>query len=220
MDVVMSQDAVITINRVEHPKASVRLCDLPAGGDYFQRLWLPIAGPSVVALVKRSHELTRRAGGPAQISAIDLAKSLGIPGKLPMRGAEVDRLDQDRHTFRKNSPLLKTLTRAQQMGLGRVHIGVDSTQFDVFDQVAPVPARQIRRLPEFLRQDHWNAMAPVAARFADRGLDLGTLTDLRPGHQRSTSDTVHRAVTRLEQLRTGTPAPSRSIAVAAPIASL
>jgi hypothetical protein len=220
MDVAMNEDAVITINRVEHPKASVRLCDLPAGGDYFQRLWLPIAGPSVVALVNRSQELTRRAGGPIEISAIDLAESLGIPGRLPKRGAGIDRLEHDRHTFRKSSPLLRTLTRAQQMGVGRVHVGVDSMQFDVFDQVAPIPARQIRRLPEFLRQDHWDAMVPVAARFAKRGLDLGTLTDVGPGHHEPTSDTVHRAVARLEQLRTGPPTPSRSVAATAPSASL
>lgn len=203
----MDEDAMVTITRVDHPKATVRLCDLPAGGDYFQRLWLPVAGPSVVALVNRSQELTQRAGGRADITVKVLAKSLGIPGRVPKGATAPDPPGSDRPVFKKNSVLLKTLDRAHHMGLGRVHMGARSVQFEVYNQVAPLPARQMARLPEFLRQDHWNAMEPVAARFGERGLDLGTLTDLGPSHHRPPAnaaphDAAHRAVARLEQLRT------------------
>jgi hypothetical protein len=202
MEVVMDEDEMITITRVDHPKATVRLCDLPAGGDYFQRLWLPVAGPSVVALINCSQELTQRAGGRADISIKDLAKSLGVPGQRPKGTPASSKPEADRLVFRKNSVLLRTLDRAQHMGLGRVHIGAHSVQLAVYNQVAPLPARQMARLPEFLRQDHWDAMEPVAVRFAERGLDLGTLTDLGPSHHRPLGDATHRAVARLERLRT------------------
>lgn len=199
MDVVVDEDTKVTITRVDHPKAVVRLCDLPAGGNYFQGLWLPVAGPSVVALVNRSQELTQRAGGRADISVKDLAKSLGIPGRLPKGGTTSDRV-----VFKQNSVLLKTLSRAHHMGLGRMHIDARSTQFVVYNQVAPLPARQVQRLPEFLRQDHWNAMEPVAARLAERGLDLGALTDVGPSRHRPPG-TPHHAIGRLEHLRSHPP---------------
>jgi hypothetical protein len=195
MDVAVDEYTMVTITRAEHPKAAVRLCDLPAGGDYFRRLWLPVAGPSVVALVSRSQELTQRAGGRADISVKDLAKSLGIPGRLPK-----GRTTSDRGVFKKDSVLLKTLSRTHHMGLGQVHLGTRSVQFEVYNQVAPLPARQMQRLPEFLRQDHWNAMEPVAARLAERGLDLGALTDVGPSRRRPPG-TPHHAVARLEHLR-------------------
>jgi len=44
-------------------------------------------------------------------------------------------------------------------------------------------------------------MEPVAARLAERGLDLGTMTDVGPSKHRPPADPAHRAVTRLEQLR-------------------
>lgn len=195
MDVAVDEDTKVTITRVEHPNAAVRLCDLPADGSYFQRLWLPVAGPSVVALVNRSQELTQRAGGRADISVKDLAKSLGIPGRLPKSGTT-----SDRAVFKKNSVLLKTLGRAHHMGLGRIHMDARSVQFVVYNQVAPLPARQLQRLPEFLRQDHWNAMEPVAARLAERGLDLGALTDVGPSRHQPPG-APHHAVARLEHLR-------------------
>jgi hypothetical protein len=222
MDAAMDEDAMITITRVDHPKATVRLCDLPAGGDYFQRLWLPVAGPSVVALINRSQELTQRGGGRADISVKDLAKSLGVPGRLPKGATAPNQPESDRLVFGKNSVLLRTLTRVQHMGLGRVHMGADAVQFVSYSQVAPLPARQMARLPEFLRQDHWDAMQPVAARFAERGLDLGALTDLGPRRHRPPGDAAQRGAARLEQLRTrpaATSAPAVSPAVS-PVASL
>jgi len=149
MDVAVDEDTMVTITRVDHPKARVRLCDLPAGGDYFQRLWLPVAGPSVVALVNRSQELTQRAGGRADIRVMDLAQSLGIPGRLPKGSTTSDRV-----VFKKNGLLLKTLSRTHHMGLGRVHMGARSLELVLYNQVAPLPARHLDRLPEFLRQDH------------------------------------------------------------------
>ena len=207
MDVAVNEDTMVTITRVDHPNARVRLCDLPAGGNYFQRLWLPVAGPSVVALVNRSHELTQRAGGRADITVKDLAKSLGIPGRLPK-----GRTQSDPVVVGKNSVLLNTLNRAHHMGLGRVHTSARSLAFVVYNQVAPLPVRHMDRLPEFLRQDHWDAVAPVAARLAERGLDFGTMTDLGPSHHRPPVDAAHRAVAGLEQLR-NTPAAATAPAV-------
>ncbi len=195
MDVAVDEDTKVTITRVEHPKAAVRLCDLPADGTYFQRLWLPVAGPSVVALVNRSQELTQRAGGRAEVSVKDLAKSLGIPGRLAKGGDGPDRV-----SFKKNSVLLKTLDRADHMGLGRLHLDARSVQFAVYNQVAPLPTRQVKRLPEFLRQDHWQAMEPVAARLAEHGLDLAAFTDVGPSRHRPPGAPQH-AVARLERLR-------------------
>lgn len=214
---------MVTIIRVDHPKATVQLCDLAAGGDYFQRLWLPVAGPSVVALVNRSQELTQRAGGQADITVNDLAKSLGIPGRVPKGTTAPDPPGSDRPVFKKNSVLLKTLDRAHHVGLGRAHMGARSLQFEVYNQVAPLPARQMARLPEFLRQDHWNAMEPLAARLAERGLDLGTLTDVGPRHHRppgdaTSPDAAHRAVARLEHLRSGPASPTAPTIT--PVASL
>jgi hypothetical protein len=203
MDVAMDEHTMVTITRVDHPKARVRLCDLPAGGDYFQRVWLPVAGPSVVALVNRSQELTQRSGGRADITIKDLAKSLGIPGRMPK-----GRTPSDPVVVGKNSVLLKTLNRTHHMGLGRLHIGARSLEVVVYNQVAPLPARHIGRLPEFLRQDHWDAMAPVAARLAELGLDLGAMTDLGPCHHLPPVDAAHRAVARLEQLRNAPPGPT------------
>jgi hypothetical protein len=213
MDVAVNEDTMVTITRVDHPKTRVRLCDLPAGGDYFQRLWLPVAGPSVVALVNRSQELTQRAGDRADITVRDLAQSLGIPGRLPTGGAPAGPV-----SFGKNSVLLRTLSRAHHMGLGRSYTSGRSLQFVVYNQVAPLPARHLDRLPEFLRQDHWDAMTPVAARLADRGLDLGTLTELGPGRHRPPVDAGHRAVVRLEQLRNA--APGATAPAVSPAASL
>lgn len=209
----MNEDTTVTITRVDNPSSRVRLCDLPASGDYFQRLWLPVAGPSVVALVNRSQELTQRAGGQANISVKDLAMALGIPGRQPKGQTAADPI-----VFKKNSVLLKTLSRAHHMGLGRIHMGARSLQFAVYNQVAPLPERHLDRLPEFLRQDHWAAMEPVAARLAERGLDLGTMTDLGPGRHGPPVDAAQRAVARLEQLRSQPPGPPAP--TVAPVASL
>jgi hypothetical protein len=213
MDVAMDEDTMVTITRVEHPKASVRLCELAAGGDYFQRLWLPVAGPSVVALVNRSQDLTQRAGGQADIRVKDLARALGIPGRTPK-----GRTPSDPNVFRKNSVLLRTLDRTHLMGLGRVHVGARSLQFVVYNQVAPLRARQVDRLPEFLRQEHWDAMEPVAVRLAEHGLDLGSMTDVGPGKHQSPGITPQHAAARLEHLRSQ---PSGSSAPAVtPVASI
>lgn len=215
MDNAMDEDTMVTITRVEHPKVSVRLCELDADGSYFQRLWLPIAGPSVVALVNRSQDLTRRAGGRADITVKDLAQSLGIPGRVPK-----GRSPSDRIVFGKNGVLLKTLSRTHHIGLGRVHMGARSLQFVVYNQVAPLPARHMDRLPEFLRQDHWNAMEPVAVRLAEHGLDLGAMTDIGPNQHRPPGITPHDAAARLEHLRNQPPGPPVPAHTVAPVTSI
>jgi hypothetical protein len=120
----------------------------PAGtptDPYLEWCWLPLVGPSTVALVRHVAELTSTTG-EARIPLADLGRLLGLGAvDVPSR----------------NNKLVRTLARAELFSLAFTGLGVPGEQvtFGIHERLALVPARLLERLPDIARQRHETAVA-------------------------------------------------------------
>jgi hypothetical protein len=157
----------LNLSRIDHPSKLVRLCGVTPDSAYLERCWGPLVGPSVVALVRRTHEMTRLAGGVARIDCQDLGPLLGLHASTaPTRNNPVGRTMQRAHTFR----------------LGVVDL--DAGTFALHSQVSLLTTRQFRRLPVWAQEQHYACLDGVIDRLHAAGLDSSMLagtTVLRPG---------------------------------------
>ena len=132
---------------------------------YLERCWLPMVGPSTVALVRHVADLTAESG-EARLPLNDLSRLLGLgAADVPSR----------------NNKLVRTLARAEQFGLAFTRLGVPGEQvtFGIHDHVALVPARLLDRLPEVARQ--WHVAAVVRDELLDvSSFDVGQSLDTGP----------------------------------------
>jgi hypothetical protein len=113
----------IRLIRRPHPNRMVRGSGITPTDPYLEWCWLPVAGPSTVALVRHVAELTS-ASGEARIALADLSRLLGLgAADVPSR----------------NNKLVRTLTRAEQFGLAFTSLCVPGEQvtFGIHDHVAP-----------------------------------------------------------------------------------
>ena len=139
-----------------HRNPIVRACGIEPTDPYLAWCWLPLVGPSTVALVRHVAELTATSG-EARIPVADLARLLGL-------GA----VDAPSH----NNSLVRTLVRAEQFGLAFTSLGVpgERATFGVHDHVALVPARLLERLPDIARQRHVAAVETANEALTAAGL--------------------------------------------------
>ena len=146
----------IRLIRRPHPNRMVRGSGITPTDPYLEWCWLPLVGPSTVALVRHVAELTSTSG-EARIPLADLGRLLGLGAvDVPSR----------------NNKLVRTLARAEQFGLAFTSLGVPGEQvtFGIHEQLALVPARLLERLPDIARQRHETAVAAANEALAAAGL--------------------------------------------------
>ena len=130
----------IRLLRRPHGNPGVRLSGINPTDPYLEWCWTPVAGPTTVALIRRAAELTS-ASGEAELPVQELGRLLGLGTS-----------DTPTH----NDKLLRSMARAEQYGLGFTSVGGpgDHVTFGVYDQVALLPHRLVRKLPEVARERH------------------------------------------------------------------
>jgi hypothetical protein len=130
----------IRLIRRPHTNQMVRASGIEPTDPYLEMCWLPVVGPSTVALVRHVAHVTAD-GGEAHVPLSDLGRQLGLgPVNVPSR----------------NNRLIRTLDRAEQFGLAFTSIGVpgESMTLGIHSEVALVPNRLLERLPYAARQHH------------------------------------------------------------------
>ena len=136
------------IRLIRRPQANpgVRASRIYPTDPYLEWCWTPVAGPTTVALVRRVAELTS-AASEARLPVEDLGRLLGLGTP---------------ETPTHNDKLLRTMARAEQFGLAFTSVGVpgEHVTFGVYNHVALLPSRLLRKLPEVARDYH----AATAAR--------------------------------------------------------
>jgi hypothetical protein len=147
----------LRLERIRHPSPLVQLSGIGLDSAYVEHCWLPVVGPSVVALLRRTCDLT--VSGPSRIEAVELSQLLGF-------GAGSNDLSA-------NSSLGHTLARAHRFGVGR--LGSVPPRFGAYEMVGPVPARLARRLPAWSRHRHSEELTRVGERLAAAGIDTSSL---------------------------------------------
>lgn len=106
---------------------------------YAHEFWLPLLGPSVMAVTRKLLELMESAGGPATVELAELAASVGLGCHVTATGVS------------RNSRIVATLGRMCQFGLAEAHSGAGGTTlFRVRTAWAPLTRRQAERLPAHL----------------------------------------------------------------------
>jgi hypothetical protein len=154
----------IRLIRRPHPNRMVRGSGITPTDPYLEWCWLPVVGPSTVALVRHVAYLTADSG-EARIPIADMSRLLGL-------GRVVD-------PSARNNKLVRTIVRAEQFGLGFTSLGVpDGATFGIHDHVALVPFRLLERLPGIAWQRH--VAAVEAANEALRAAGLPALPSPLP----------------------------------------
>src|ERR687898_2117109 len=98
----------IRLIRRPHANPMVRACGIEPTDPYLERCWLPVVGPSTVALVRHVADLTS-SNGEAHVQLSDLGRQLGLGAvEIPSR----------------NNKLVRTLSRAEGFGLAFTSVGV------------------------------------------------------------------------------------------------
>jgi hypothetical protein len=120
---------------------------------YVERFWLGVLGPSAVWMLRRLARGLEEHPNGFRINLADTARALGL-------GEGTGR----------NSMVVRTVDRTCQFGVAQLH-GRD--RLAVRTHVAPLNARQLKRLPLALQRahDHWMA-GPVEAEQRRRALTL------------------------------------------------
>jgi hypothetical protein len=189
----------IRLIRRPHPNRMVRGSGIIPTDPYLEWCWLPVVGPSTVALVRHVADLTAESG-EAHVPMGDLSRLLGLGRVADMPG--------------RNNKLVRTIVRAEQFGLGFTSLGVaEGGTFGIHDHVALVPARLLERLPDVAWQRH---VAAVEA--ANKTLTAAGLPALQ-----SPLRSPHGAAERLGAASTPQPVPpqpQRTLHAVPPIARL
>ena len=130
----------IRLIRRPHANPGVRISRIYPTDPYLEWCWTPVAGPTTVALVRRVAELTS-AASEARLPVQDLGRLLGLgTPEVPTH----------------NDKLFRTMARAEQFGLAFTSVGVpgEHVTFGVYNHVAMLPSRLLRKLPEVARDYH------------------------------------------------------------------
>ena len=146
----------IRLIRRPHTNQMVRVCGIEPTDPYLEWCWLPVVGPSTVALVRHVADLTSSTG-EAHVPLNDLGRQLGLGAvDVPSR----------------NNKLVRTLGRAEQFGLAFTSMGVPggSMTFGIHNELALVPTRLLQRLPELARQRHVAAVEAANEALTAAGL--------------------------------------------------
>ncbi len=130
----------------------------PIGHDprsaYVERFWLPVLGPSTVWLLRRLASLLEHSRGVAVIETAQLARELGIGERIG-----------------PSAPFCRTVKRCVDFQMARW----EEPALAVRRRLPPLAQRQLRRLPDSLRQEHESALStwlPVDERLVRHGRRL------------------------------------------------
>lgn len=129
----MEAPARLEIHPAPYPVLEVHRAGFPLDHPYVEQCWAPLLGPSSVLLLRRTSELWRESI-PAEVETTDLAAQIGLG-----RG-------RGRH-----SPITKTVERLVRFRFA--HWAAPGV-LDVFQEVRPVPSRDLSRLPQWSRGRH------------------------------------------------------------------
>lgn len=104
---------------------------------YAHDYWLPILGPSALAVIRKLIERLEADGERTTVDVAELAASVGLGSST---------------TVTRNSRIVATLNRLCQFGLAEAHGGPnDVTLYRVRTAWAPITRRQAERLPAHLQ---------------------------------------------------------------------
>lgn len=123
----------LVIAAVPHPSPQVRSAGFDLRSAYVERCWLPIIGPSSVALLRFLPDLWRDQGDVATVDMPALGARLGLSTATG-----------------RNAPLPRTLDRLTRFRFARW----DDGELHVYVTCPPVTARQLHRLPGAVREEH------------------------------------------------------------------
>lgn len=130
----------IRLIRRPHTNQMVRASGIKPTETYLEMCWLPVVGPSTVALVRHVAHMTADSG-EASVPISDLGRQLGLgPVNAPTR----------------NNKFIRTLDRAEQFGLAFSSFGApaESITFGTHNEIALIPNRMLDRLPTAARHHH------------------------------------------------------------------
>lgn len=113
-------------------------------GEYVERFWLPILGPSTLVLVRRIARGLDHAPGGFRIDLELTAAALGLGTAQGKKG-----------------PLPRALHRAQTFGFARP-VGTDKVAFRT--RAATLTVRQLERLPHIVQAAHEGFAEPATVR--------------------------------------------------------
>ena len=130
----MERTDTIRLHATPHPSVEVRKAGFPLDHPYLEQCWTPLLGPTSVVLLRRIPQLWREHGFTAEMSAGELAASIGL----------------GRSTGR-NGPLLRTFERISRF---RFAESCGPGELNVFTEVPPVRDRQLERLPAWNLRRH------------------------------------------------------------------
>jgi hypothetical protein len=130
----VERQQLITISPAGHPDPRVAHAGFDLEHAYIERCWAPVLGPPSTALLRRLPALWAEAE-PARMDFGELSRSLGVGTG---RGA--------------HSPLSRTMDRLARYRFARP--AAADGQWEVFRQVRPLEAHELRRLPEWSRRMH------------------------------------------------------------------
>ncbi len=189
----------VRLLRRPHGNPGVRASGIGPTDPYLEWCWTPVAGPTTVALIRRAAELTS-ADGEARLPVQQLGRLLGL-----------GTTDTPTH----NDKLLRSMARAEQYGLAFTSVGApgDHVTFGIYDQVALLPHRLVRKLPELARQRH-----EAAVERTNHLLDEAGLPALRS--PRLSDDLAVSAGAPGERARTQAPTTARAARAVSPTARL
>jgi hypothetical protein len=103
-------------------------------GDYVERFWLGVVGPSTILLLRRFARGLEVHPSGFRVGLVDTARALGL-------GTGTGR----------NSPMVRTIDRARAFGLARE---LPDGDLAVRTSVPTLPRRHVQRLPEPLQRAH------------------------------------------------------------------
>ncbi len=105
----------------------------PAGSEYVETYWLPILGPSAVQAARRLVDWLDTEPDGFELSLGEFACSLGLGSGIA-----------------NHAPVVRTLARLVDFGMA----ATGGSAYAIRRRFPPLPARYIRRLPNYLARSH------------------------------------------------------------------
>jgi hypothetical protein len=142
------EPAQIRIHPVPHPNAQVRQVGFPIDHAYVEQVWAGVVGPSALLLLRRIPVLWHQQGQLATVALGELGQSLGLGSRIAHRSVE-------------------RLVRFGMAGW------LPSGDLAVPTRVAPLSARQLRRVTPLTRQAHYELLGAHLDRLARTATPAG-----------------------------------------------
>ncbi len=136
------------------PQLSLRLVETadrlthgwPIGSSFVEEFWLPVMGPSAVAVLRWIDRRADQFGRATTVDLAELALAIGL-------GAATS----------KHSPIVRTMDRLVRFDAARIDaIDNDVPVLSVFTHLFAVPVRLVARLPYRVQVEHRRAVTALA----------------------------------------------------------